>query len=151
MIKIIYILCIVIFFVKDTQASIRVIDGDAIKIEDISIRLQGVDAPEIMQKCYDKKGIKQWDCGKAAKAFVEGLVAGRDVECRIEDKLISTEDPLVYIKIFEFKLLDNKVKGITFNKIACFNTGFKYSTFRDMCNIIISLLLMNNRQNFQKG
>jgi endonuclease YncB( thermonuclease family) len=42
-----------------------------------------VDAPESAQRCLDKKG-KEWDCGKAAKAFLEGLVAGRQITCKTE-------------------------------------------------------------------
>ena len=32
----------------------KVIDGDTIKINDISIRLHGIDTPERNQKCKDK-------------------------------------------------------------------------------------------------
>lgn len=36
------------------------------------------------QKCRDKKGL-EWTCGKASKAFLEGLITGREIECEAKN------------------------------------------------------------------
>ena len=53
---------------------VDVIDGDTIKIDGVNIRLFGIDAPELKQKCKDNKNI-EWDCGKCARAFLQGMLA----------------------------------------------------------------------------
>ncbi len=52
------------------QAS--VIDGDTIKIQGISIRLSGIDAPEMKQLCF--KNDVAFNCGLSAKMHLEKLI-----------------------------------------------------------------------------
>lgn len=54
-------------------SKIKVVDGDSLEIGSRRIRLLGIDAPEYMQKCYDKEGLA-YDCGLSAKDFLQGLV-----------------------------------------------------------------------------
>lgn len=44
----------------------RIVDGDAVEIGKVKIRLSGIDAPETDQICLDTKGEK-WACGIAAR------------------------------------------------------------------------------------
>lgn len=63
-------------------ASVRVIDGDSLRVDGQEIRLVGIDAPELHQTCRDAQG-REWQCGRAAKARLVELVSrgvdyGRD-------------------------------------------------------------------------
>lgn len=63
----------------------RVIDGDTIAIEDSRIRLSKIDAPEMKQKCLDKKSI-QYLCGEVSKAFLKKMIDGKQVVCSYEER-----------------------------------------------------------------
>ena len=52
---------------------VKVIDGDSIKIGKESIRLQGIDAPEVKQVCK-KKNDKPYMCGLIAKDALENYI-----------------------------------------------------------------------------
>lgn len=64
--------------------TVTVHDGDTLRIENLKIRLWGIDAPELNQLCLkDKKHIP---CGKTAKLALETLVGTKgDIECKIID------------------------------------------------------------------
>ena len=59
----------------------EVVDGDTLRMVGVRIRLLGLDAPELAQTCTDGNGA-DWPCGARAKAFVETLVRGADLDCR---------------------------------------------------------------------
>jgi len=61
--------------------SVRVIDGDTIKMDGTTYRLWGIDAPETKQLCAEG-----WPAGKEATAYIRGLVAGHTVECEARGK-----------------------------------------------------------------
>ncbi|MGI9514242.1 MAG: thermonuclease family protein [Anderseniella sp.] len=71
---------------NNLAGNMRVIDGDSLRPADElhDIRLQGIDAPEIGQRCRDKAG-RDYDCGRKARAHLKAIVAGRDVRCRTMD------------------------------------------------------------------
>ncbi len=60
-----------------------VLDGDTLKIDGISIRLHGIDAPETRQNCW--KNDKEYPCGRASTTFLKRLINGQAVTCKIID------------------------------------------------------------------
>jgi endonuclease YncB( thermonuclease family) len=52
------------------------VDGDGLKLDGVSIRLWGIDAPEIGQPCHLGA-----DCGALARDALAALVTGRTVAC----------------------------------------------------------------------
>jgi endonuclease YncB( thermonuclease family) len=66
-----------------------VTDGDTLRVQDsrhgsVRVRLFGIDAPELDQTCHGPAG--RWDCGKASRQQLETAIAGRRVDCRVEDR-----------------------------------------------------------------
>ena len=59
----------------------KVIDGDSIKIGKESIRLQGIDAPEVKQVCK-KKNDKPYMCGLIAKDALKNYIEFAKVKSR---------------------------------------------------------------------
>jgi len=63
----------------------EVIDGDSLRSGKLRIRLFGIDAPEINQKCVNSRG-KEWACGKEAKRFLKNLIKNFSVlSCKLID------------------------------------------------------------------
>lgn len=56
-----------------------VVDGDTIELGGTIYRINGIDAPEMGQKC--KSGSKSWPCGKEAANLMVSLVQGQAVDC----------------------------------------------------------------------
>ncbi len=57
-----------------------VIDGDTIIMDGEKLRLSGIDAPEISQKCEKPSGF--WNCGLASKKALRKMVLERDISCK---------------------------------------------------------------------
>jgi len=57
------------------------VDGDTLRIAGERVRIVGIDAPELAQKCADARGA-EWRCGEAAKARLVSLVSGLEMHCR---------------------------------------------------------------------
>jgi endonuclease YncB( thermonuclease family) len=57
-----------------------VVDGDTIKLRGVTVRMEGIDAPEARQPCMLDRA--PWACGEAAKQFLVALIDGREVTCR---------------------------------------------------------------------
>ncbi|MFA5900625.1 MAG: thermonuclease family protein, partial [Hyphomicrobium sp.] len=62
------------------SGTVRVIDGDTIVVDSRHIRLEGIDAPEIAQRC-GRRFFGTWACGAAATHALASIVAGRSVTC----------------------------------------------------------------------
>ena len=62
----------------------KVIDGDTISINSSKIRLHGIDAPELDQKCLYEK--KQWSCGQDSKYFLKNLIYKNILNCKTKGK-----------------------------------------------------------------
>lgn len=59
---------------------LKIIDGDSFFIGKTEIRLEGIDAPEYFQECYDAED-NPYPCGKKAKKALEKLVSS-DIRCK---------------------------------------------------------------------
>lgn len=65
-------------------AEIRVLDGETLRLGDRVLRLQALRVPARGQAvCRDLAG-RSLDCGTAAAEALAGLVAGRNIACRID-------------------------------------------------------------------
>jgi endonuclease YncB( thermonuclease family) len=60
----------------------RVIDGDTLVIGERSIRILGIDTPELDQTCHDAAG-HTWHCGADARLALATRVAGQQVSCHV--------------------------------------------------------------------
>ena len=58
---------------------VAVIDGDTLRVNELVIRLRGVEAPERGDVCRGGA-----DCGGAATSALAGLVRDRRIECRLD-------------------------------------------------------------------
>jgi endonuclease YncB( thermonuclease family) len=61
------------------------VDGDSIKINQESVRLVGIDAPEYKQKCLDKN-YQEYNCGEISSKFLNNLIRGKNIICHYEEK-----------------------------------------------------------------
>lgn len=59
----------------------RVIDGDTLVVGTVTVRLHGIDAPEMGQTCRDAEGVGT-DCGAVARDRLSELADNRAVTCR---------------------------------------------------------------------
>jgi endonuclease YncB( thermonuclease family) len=62
------------------SGSVHVIDGDSLRMGDVEVRLQGIDAPEYSQICKDRHGSK-YQCGKHAASILRGLIVSQKISC----------------------------------------------------------------------
>ena len=65
------------------SGSARAGDGDSLTISGISVRLYGIDAPELAQTC--RRGGGPWKCGEEARSQLQAMVDGQQVRCRSVD------------------------------------------------------------------
>ena len=66
---------------KIISGKARVVDGDTIKINEISIRLYGIDAPEKNQICIGLSG-ESYNCGLSSTRFLKTFINNSTrVEC----------------------------------------------------------------------
>ena len=68
---------------QDISGPARAADGDSLDLSGISVRLFGVDAPELAQEC--ERGGAPWACGKQAASKLASLVSGKSVLCEQRD------------------------------------------------------------------
>ena len=69
----------------------RIVDGDTVYIKEYKIRLEGIDAPEMKQKCKKEKlkissfigftFYKDYNCGKVSKKNLESKVDRSKIKC----------------------------------------------------------------------
>ena len=78
------LLAFFILFSAPARAEVKVIDGDSLMVNGVEVRLEGIDAPEYHQECYDKDE-KPYPCGKTAYEFLL-KIAGQDTVCKEIEK-----------------------------------------------------------------
>ena len=60
-------------------------DGDTVEIRGVKVRITGIDAPEMDQRCLDAKG-KLSECGIEVRNQLTKKAAGRQWTCRVSGK-----------------------------------------------------------------
>ena len=66
------------------SGSARVVDGDTLDVAGVRVRLHGIDAPEIAQRCRTGGGFRP--CGREAARALAGRIGGRPVACEERDR-----------------------------------------------------------------
>lgn len=84
MLRLLLAAAILSFATPTAAASINgwatIYDGDTIEVAGRKIRLVGIDAPELRQRCRDARGIER-ACGKEALRALLRMIAGTSVRC----------------------------------------------------------------------
>jgi endonuclease YncB( thermonuclease family) len=57
-----------------------IVSADTVRIGDVTIRLDGIEAPEAEQTCT-RSGNRLWRCGEAAQSALSRLIVGRKLRC----------------------------------------------------------------------
>ena len=65
---------------RSLEGRAQVTDGDTIRIGEARIRLKGIDAPEMEQRC--SRAGRSYACGETARRALIDLVSGETVRCR---------------------------------------------------------------------
>lgn len=69
-------------FAQKIEGRAEVVTGDVLRIDDTEIRLAGIEAPELAQRCAIP-GNRNWRCGAAARTALSRLVRGEPVHCSV--------------------------------------------------------------------
>ena len=59
--------------------------GDTLRIKGSYLRLSGIEAPELSQRCRNSRG-RRWRCGRSARNALRRIVGRRTVECTIASR-----------------------------------------------------------------
>ena len=83
-------------FSEEIYGEAKVIDGDTLRIKKSKIRLEGIDAPEMKQKCKkpylqisNTIGItfnREYNCGQKSKKELESKIKKTKIKCIIKSK-----------------------------------------------------------------
>lgn len=79
--KIIWGVLLLLFVAGAARAEVKVIDGDSLLVNGVEMRLEGIDAPEYKQICYDRKK-QPYRCGIKAHDYMSELVKKGKVHCK---------------------------------------------------------------------
>jgi endonuclease YncB( thermonuclease family) len=62
----------------------RVIDGDTLIVAGRTVRLWGIDAPELAQTCTGDATEPVWDCGRRSRLLLQALAGSGPVACTVK-------------------------------------------------------------------
>lgn len=65
---------------RSLEGPARVIDGDSLELGGHRVRLHGIDAPELGQRCDDRAG-RPFACGERARESLRQLVGDATIRC----------------------------------------------------------------------
>jgi len=71
--------------VRQFSGSPKVIDGDTVQFADVKLQMEGIDAPQTDQLCFDKVG-KGWKCGAAAREYLKQQADNKLWKCDVVRK-----------------------------------------------------------------
>ena len=74
---------LLLIFCRVSEAEYKAVDGDSLVLGNERIRLKGIDAPELYQKCQDEND-KDYDCGQEAFNFLQDLMSKGSVYCKCQ-------------------------------------------------------------------
>ena len=77
--------CMATYGAADVAGGIDVVDGDTLRISGETVRLFGIDAPELAQTCEDENG-EIWRCGRWVSEALRHAFEGRFAQCVEEDR-----------------------------------------------------------------
>lgn len=69
----------------DVTGSVRVVDGDTLRVGSETVRLHGIDAPEVKQTCKDPQG-NIWTCGKRVRELAAARYHRQVANCEEIDR-----------------------------------------------------------------
>lgn len=78
---------------SELRGNVRVVDGDTISLGGRTLRIFGIDAPELAQRCL-RNGV-DWDCGAAARRMLAMRVAAAEVICDVVEAADKHGRPVV--------------------------------------------------------
>ncbi len=65
---------------SEFSGTARIVDGDTLNVGGQKIRIEGIDAFETSQSCFDANG-GEWQCGQAGTAYLLKLTRGKAIRC----------------------------------------------------------------------
>jgi len=69
---------------RSVTGSVRITDGDSLRVNGVEIRLKGIDAPELRQTC--ERGGRPYRCGEEARSVLAQRIGEEPLTCRIEGR-----------------------------------------------------------------
>lgn len=63
----------------------KVIDGDTVQFADVKLQMEGIDAPQTDQLCFDRAG-KRWKCGVTAREYLKQQAGNKSWKCDVVRK-----------------------------------------------------------------
>jgi endonuclease YncB( thermonuclease family) len=85
-----------------------VIDGDTLEIRSSRFRLEGIDAPEATQTCFDALN-KGYRCGQIAALALQDFIGARVVTCEVTG-IDRYKRKLAYCRVNEFDISEFMVR-----------------------------------------
>jgi len=72
---------------RETQYSgvPKVVDGDTVQFGDIKLQMEGIDAPQTDQLCFDGTG-KGWKCGVSSREYLKQQAVNKSWKCDVVRK-----------------------------------------------------------------